>query len=176
MAQLPNPALLVAAWHTQLSDIYDFSSRNQRIEVKSVSGRIRRHYFTLDQLCPVPETRVVIASILVERAGAGVSVADLVDQIRSKVSTNAELLVHIDQVVGLTLGNSWRSSLQDRFDLQLAETSLAFFEPMSIPKVNPDLPAGVSNVRFRADLTGVPTADTRALRAFGELFQAAIRR
>jgi hypothetical protein len=67
MARLRDPSALVAAWHSQLGDLYDFSAGSQRIEVKSAIGRIRRHHFTLEQVLPIPRTRVLIASVLVER-------------------------------------------------------------------------------------------------------------
>lgn len=176
MARLREPSALVAAWHSQPSDLYDFSAGSQRIEVKSATGRVRRHHFTLEQVLPIPGTRVLVASVLIERAGAGTSVAELIDQVRSRVSNNAELLLRIDQVVSLTLGNSWRAALEERFDRQLAEDSISFFEPTAIPKPSADLPAGVSNVRFQSDLSGAPTVDTREYRALGGLFKTTLDR
>jgi hypothetical protein len=176
IAQARSPEALVNAWHTLPEDRYDFSAGSQRVEVKSGSGRVRDHYFTVEQLHPPPGTDVLVASLFVERAGGGTSLADLVSQVRSAVSGNPTLLLHIDQIVGLTLGNSWRSAQEERFDRELAEHSLEFFAPEDIPKVGCDLPPGVSNVRFRSDLTGVPAADRTHYRDAGGLFRAVLRR
>lgn len=176
MARIRNPAPLVAAWHTQLGDRYDFSSGSQRIEVKSATGRIRQHHFTLEQLLPVPGTQLLVASILVERAGAGTSIMDLVDEVRQRVSHQPHLLIHIDEIVVQTLGNSWRSAREERFDRQFGENSLAFFDPMTIPRVSADLPAGVSHVRFIANLSDILAVDTRKHRSEGGLFQSCLGR
>ncbi len=176
MARLRDPAPLAAAWHVLPGDRYDFSAGSQRIEVKSATGRVRQHHFALEQLLPVPGTRVLVASVLVEQAGAGTALADLVSEVRSRVGHNPQLLLHVDQVVAQTLGDSWRHAQEERFDRHVAESSLAFFEPTVIPKVEPNLPPAVSGVHFRADLTGLPKADLVAHRSQGGLFGAVLRR
>lgn len=169
-------AKMVTAWHVTPDDRYDFNCGDQRIEVKSTNGRVRQHYFTLEQLCPPSGTNVLVASIFVEHAGAGTSVMDLAERVRSRVTDNPDLLLHIDRIIGLTLGDNWRDALEEKFDRELAEESLAFFEPHAIPMVSPNLPFGVSAVHFKSDLTGRPTADIAHYRAIGGLFQAALRR
>lgn len=176
MTRSRDSSTLLAAWHTQPNDRYDFSAGSQRIEIKSASSHRRQHYFSLEQLLPIPQTQVLIASVIVERAGAGRSLAELIELVRSRVSGYPDLLLHLDQTVGITLGERWRSALEERFDQEVAENSLAFFEPAAIPKVDANLPPSVSDVRFRTDLGGVPTADLKAYRALGGLFRAALRR
>lgn len=119
-------ARLVAAWHVRPDDRYDFSEAADRIEVKSAVGRVRQHRFALSQVTSVPQTNVVVASVLVERAGAGVSVGDLFKEVRNQVADKAELVLHVDEVVLATLGSSWRVALEERFDRHLAESSLRF--------------------------------------------------
>jgi hypothetical protein len=96
--------------------------------------------------------------------------------VRSRVAGYPGLLLRIDQVVTLTLGNDWRQADEERFDRELAEGSLAFFEPAAIPRVDQALPAAVTDVHFQVDLTGVPPIDTAAYRRVGGLFTAALRR
>jgi hypothetical protein len=74
----------------------------------------------------------------------------------------------------LTLGDAWRHANDERFDAQLAEASLSFYEPDAIPKPNPSLPREVTEVRFRADLSGIPAAVVSIYRAEGGLFKAAL--
>jgi len=176
IARAYDAAAMVAAWHVTSEDRYDFSSGNQRIEVKSTSARVRQHYFTLEQLCPPTDTTLLIASLFVGYAGAGTSVMELAEQIRSRVSDNPDLLLHVDQIISLTLGENWRDALEARFDVELAEDSLAFFEVSAIPMVGRDLPPGVSSVSFKSDLSGCPPATIQNFRSLGGLFQAALRR
>jgi hypothetical protein len=152
IAQAPDPTLLVSAWHALPEDLYDFNMGSQRIEVKSASNRIREHHFSLDQLHPPDGTKVVVASLFVERAGAGTSATDLIDQVRGLVGSNSNLLSHIDQIVGLTLGADWRHAAEDRFDRETANSSLSFYASDTIPKVSTALPAAVSAVHFRLRL------------------------
>jgi hypothetical protein len=175
IARASDPAAMVTAWHMTPEDRYDFCSRNQRIEVKSTSARVRQHYFALEQLCPPADTTLLIASLFVEYAGAGISVMELVEQVRPHISDNPDLLLHMDQIVSLTLGENWRDALEARFDIELAEDSLAFFEASTIPTVSRDLPPGVSEVRFKSDLTNCHSASIQDLRALGGLFQVGLR-
>jgi Putative PD-(D/E)XK family member, (DUF4420) len=176
IAHAYDAATMVAAWHVTPEDRYDFSSQNQRIEVKSTSARVRQHYFTLEQLCPPAETSLLIASVFVEYAGAGASVMDLAEQIRFRISEKPDLLLHLDWIISTTLGDSWRDALEVRFDYECAEDSLAFFEVTSIPMVTRNLPIGVSDVRFKSDLSASSFVAIQEFASQGGLFQAALRR
>lgn len=176
IARAYDTAAMVAAWHVTPEDRYDFNSGNQRIEVKSTSARVRQHYFSLEQLCPPTDTTLLIASLFIEYAGAGTSVMELAEQIRSRLGANPDLLFHVDWIISSTLGENWRDAFEDRFDVELAEDSLAFFETTNIPMVSRNLPSGVSEVRFKSDLTNCTPAPIPYLQALGGLFQAALRR
>lgn len=176
ISRVRDPNTVLAAWHTNPEDLYDFSADNQKIEVKSTISHIRQHHFRLEQLHPPDGTTLLVASILVERTGSGSSVIDLAHKIRVRLNNRPELLMHIDRLIGLTLGESWRYAVEDSFSMEMAELFLGFFEPNAIPCVSLDLPVGVSDVRFKSDLTAVPTADLAAYRKMGGLFAAALRR
>jgi len=176
IARARKTATMVAAWHITPNDCYDFSAGNHRIEVKSVAGRVRQHHFMLEQLCPPADTNVLIASLFVEHAGSGTSVMELIESIRLRISKHPDLVLQFDRMIALTIGKYWRYASEERFDRELAEESLAFFEPCAIPMINPSLPTGVSSVHFKSDLTGRPTANLVHYRAMGGLFQAALRR
>ena len=174
IAQSAQPAILVNAWHTLPEDRYDFAIDDQRIEVKSFSGSIRQHYFSLEQLHPPEGVKTLVASVLVEHSQAGESIADLRERIQTHLGGDSNLLLHLDKVIALTLGNSWQQADAACFDQWLAEESLAFFETAAIPSVNPNLPSGVSGVRLRSDLTGIPTVEIALYDAEDGLFQAAL--
>lgn len=176
IAQARHPEILVGAWHARPEDRFDFSAANHHLEVKSAAGKTREHYFTVEQLHPPRGTDVLVASLFVQRAESGTSLADLVSEVRSTVAPSPALLLRVDQVVALTLGNVLDSAQEERFDRALAEESLMFFAPEHIPKIGANLPPGVSEVRFRSALTGVPPIDADYYRAAGGLFGAVIRR
>ena len=85
------------------------------------------------------------------------------------------MCLHIDKVIAFTLGDAWQQASNARFDNGLAEESLAFYETSKIPSVNPNLPIGVSEVRFRSDLTEVVPAENSFYRTEGGIFEAALR-
>ena len=176
LAESEDPGKLVDAWHSVPDDLYDFNEGSHRIEVKSASGEIRRHSFSLVQLQPPAETRLVVASVIVNRAGGGTAVNDLVDELQSRLSGSPERQLRIYRVVTLTLGDRWREFSIEMFDRPAAKSSLSFFRPSDIPMVNPDLPPGVSNVRFSADLTGKVPYTERETRALGGIVASAVPR
>ena len=174
IAQSAQPAILVNAWHTLPEDRYDFAMDNQRIEVKSFSRSIRQHYFSLEQLHPPEGVKTLVASVLVEHSQAGESITDLRERIQTHLGSDSSLLLHLDKVIALTLGNGWQHADEACFDQRSAKESLAFYEAAAIPSVNPNLPAGVSGVHFRSDLTGIPTVEILHYNAEGGLFHAAL--
>lgn len=176
IARSRNPIILLKAWHTTPEDRYDFNMGDQRIEVKSVASRTRQHFFSLEQLQPPEGSKVLIASIFVERAGAGTSILDLIEHIQTRITDHPDDLLSMDRIISLTLGNDWQRALDERFDYELAEKSLAFFEATSVPTVNPTLPQGVSEVRFKSDLIDSVAINSSHYRTLGGLFLAALRR
>lgn len=160
----PNPESLITAWHQSPLDKYDFSAGDQRIEVKSSTSGKRVHHFSLEQLKPTTDIKVLVASVFVERIGTGMSVMDLVELLRPLIASNSDLLFYLDRMIGLTLGKEWQSAATDKFDYKLARKSLAFYLSDAVPSISPALPKGVSDVHFKVDLTDVPTVDQKLLK------------
>ncbi|MHB8618478.1 MAG: PD-(D/E)XK motif protein [Chloroflexota bacterium] len=172
IAEAAEPATLLRCWHVMFTDVCDFNAGTQRVEVKSSTNRRRLHHFRLEQLTPPIGVTQLIASLFVERAPLGTSLSDLVAEIRAHVLTEAEMAVHLDEMLVAALGESWRNGLQARFDRQLAASSLALYSAQEIPKVNPLLPPGVSDVHFRASLDELTPVGGASLAAEGGLFSA----
>ena len=166
------PDELLRAWHTSPEDKYDFSSGGQRIEVKSSTSKARQHHFALEQLKPQNGIEVLIASVFVERIGSGTSLVEIADMIRSKLSKDADLLLYLDQIIGITLGNQWRSATEDRFDYQLAKKTLNFYNAEKIPSIDTKLPKEISSVHFKVDLTEITPLDKESLKTQDGLFKA----
>ena len=167
---------LARAWHLRPEERFDFSLGCQRLEVKAASGRRREHHFALEQVVPVSATQIVIASLLVERSSAGTSVSDLLTSIRSAARDDADLLLHIDEVVAAALGVAWRRAMDERFDDRLAASTLAFFNSGIVPKPTTAPPPEVSEVHFKSDLSRCAESPLEALRQAGGLLAAVLPR
>ena len=176
LAESQDPKKLLDAWHTVPEDLYDFNEGNHRIEVKSAQGEVRRHRFSLTQLLPPAGTTLAIVSVIVNRAGGGTTINDLIGELRSHFSGSPHRLLRLYKVITLTLGATWREAELEMFDRFAARQSLAFFRPSDVPMVSPDLPTGVSNVRFSSDLTGKTPYSIREARALGGLIGSAVPR
>jgi hypothetical protein len=70
------------------------------------------------------------------------------------------------------MGAATAEALEMRFDEQLARDSMAIYALGEIPAVRDDLPFGVSQVRFRADVTQMTQADRSALEEAGSAVRA----
>jgi len=174
IANSKDAAKMVNCWRSTNDEHFDFADEDLRLEVKSAAGRIRRHHFSLAQLSPPFDSKILIASLFVEPAGGGVSLDDLCAEIRTKLINTPDLLLRLDQVVAATLGRDWRYGQKEKFDRQLARETLEFFDAKNIPTVNSDLPTGVSDVRFISDLSEISSVDSKSYRAMGALFKASI--
>ena len=169
IAYARDPVALAQAWHSSPQDKFDFSEGDQRIEVKSATDRVRQHRFlpgSTPARAPVERPdRLDIRRAIGSRLAPG----GLLDRVESRSGDDHDLRWRVDQVVGQTLGQNLRAGMAERFDRELAREPLEFFEADRIPAVGVDLPAGVSDVRFKSDLTGVPPSPAAAIRARGGL-------
>lgn len=156
IARASDPRSLIQCWHAMPEDRFDFSDGPQRLEVKTASGRVRSHRFALEQIRPAAGTVAVVASVLTERTAGGTSLIDLLDEIRNRID-DADILIRLDNVVARTIGTDWRHATDTRFDRQLAEDSLRFFDALSIPAVSTEVPPEVSDIHFRVDLSRQPS-------------------
>jgi hypothetical protein len=169
-----NPIEAVASWHHIPQEHVDFVSGSQRVEVKSSSNRQRVHHFSLIQLTPPGQARLVVASLFVETVGGGLSMRRLFDEIRGMLAHNPALLIQFDAVFYATLGANWSDAMDECFDSELATTSLHFFDARDIPKIDGPLPSAVSDVHFNSDMTAGTPLSPAHLRDAGGLFAAIV--
>lgn len=165
-----DPAALLRTWHVSPEEKCDFSSGNQRVEVKSTSQRSRSHHFSLEQLNPPLGCKVVVASIFVERTGGGTSLSDLVKEINYSLENEPDLQERLARVVALTLGQALRKVSDSRFDRELSEESTRFFNGTDVPKILEPLPPDISDVHFKSDLRKCPPLTQEVLDGEGEIF------
>ena len=147
-----SPKYAVQAWRSAVDDRYDFSIDNVRLEVKASRERTRQHYLSYEQCHPPVGTVGILASVFVESSGGGMSLADLIESIEVKLKGNIASILRFHEVIADTLGQTLVSALSERFDKQLAEQSLQYYEISDVPAIPGPLPKGVSQVRFRADV------------------------
>ena len=166
-----NPSRLLAAWHAVPEERFDFADGQYRVEVKASLGALRTHHFALEQLRPTGDIVVAIASVLMDRSEGGISITELVDAIRSTIG-EPELLIRLDNIVASTLGREWRAGQQVKFDCQVAIDSFRLIDARTIPSVALPLPAEVTSVHFRVDLTRHSMECPHALLRESELFLA----
>ncbi len=167
-----DPAVLANAWHADPSDRYDFNQGPERIEVKTTSHTPRRHHFTLEQLYPPAGTQLIVASIIIQRSGGGMSVFDLLDGISQKLSRQHKLHLRLTRLVHQTLGNVWQSARDARFDYEAARQSVRYLDSNQIPRVPTPLPVAVSHVSFVADVESAPSSPLTASKHHHNLFQS----
>lgn len=155
--QSKNPDYLIESWHNSTSDKYDFKDGTDKIEVKSTIKNRRIHNFSLEQLTPNSNSKLVVSSIFSIETGTGVNIFDLVDKIESKI-TNKNLSFRVNEMIAVTLGKDFEKAFDVFFDYQFAIDSIQHYNSVDIPTIsNNQIPTDIMNVRFDCDLTNVKT-------------------
>lgn len=172
MLQSADPIAMIEAWHSENDERFDFSSGQQRLEVKSSGDRTRRHFFSFEQAYPPEGTDVLVASVFIERLTNGTSLGNLWDEAKEIVKSDHKLLMKIERICLKALGNFWVDARTKCFDLQIAEQSLSFYRIHDIPRVAADLPHGISEVKFRSDLSFAAPVDIARYCVTGTFFDA----
>jgi hypothetical protein len=148
-----DPEGATKSWHSSISERYDFGAENQRIEVKTTTGP-RSHFFSFEQLAPSPHLNVCVCSIITNADDSNTSCLFLLNEIL-KLLDSQSAKQHITKTAIATLGGNWPSESTISFDLDSAIQSIRWFKTDVIPKVA-ELPAGVSQVKFKSDLQNSP--------------------
>ncbi|EIJ39925.1 hypothetical protein JoomaDRAFT_2968 [Galbibacter orientalis DSM 19592] len=147
------PEKAILGWHSIPEEKFDFSFDKLRIEVKSSATESRTHHFSTAQLNLIPDTEIIIASILVNTSVSGLSIVDLMKKINSKLDDFPRQKEKLHLLVYSTLGVDVERVNEIKFDYGLAKESLRFYKSKDIPKIETvNIPKGVSNVRFTSNL------------------------
>lgn len=143
------------AWHAEPGERFDLADGSQRVEIKSYAGPVRRHTFSHEQAHPPDGTDAMIASVQVVSATGGEAIADLLDVIRERAALSSEELLQLEQAVARDLGRDHEHGMYRGFDQERGRESCQFYSTDDIPRLDRELPPGVSSVRFRSDLSRV---------------------
>ncbi len=142
------PEYLIQSWHVSPEDKFDFNDGIDKIEVKSTSGTIRKHSFAIEQLNPNPDSKLLIASVVVIASGLGKNVFDLIDDISARV-IEEDLILKVKQIVYETIGPHIEEVSRIKFDINMALNTVAFYDYRSVPSINmTDIPNNVHDVHF----------------------------
>jgi hypothetical protein len=147
-----DPAVMIDAWHSQSVEHFDFGRGDERLEVKSSSIRSREHVFSFEQVYPPSGASVLVASVYVEEQTNGRSLGYLWDQVVD-AAPSGEARLKVERVCIETLGQDLGAGRAFSADWNLAVGSIAFYQVTSIPRPAADCPPGVSQLRFRSDLS-----------------------
>lgn len=151
-----DPEYFIDCWHKNPKDLFDFNNGIDKIEVKTTTQKRRIHSFEIKQLAQIPGSKTLIASIQTIEIDTGVSILNLINSIKSRVSIN-----FYEKLIEKTfdiLGDKLQDSFDTFYDYTVAKGNLKFFESESIPK--PGLiPTEVTEVRFAASLENVKAFD-----------------
>jgi hypothetical protein len=153
-----DPETVINAWHELPNSKYDFTLGRDKVEVKSTSGEERKHHFSLDQLNPSSNSRLLIASVIVRESGhgnGGMSVRELYDKICERVPS-IDARMHMYQVIVETIGADVHKLENVYFDYVESSDTLRFYDANEVPGINKEgIMLGVSSVGFNSDLTGI---------------------
>jgi hypothetical protein len=158
-----NPARAITAWRGDDGARFDFSDGDIRVDVKAASGTVRVHTFSYEQCNPPSGTIAVVGSLFAERASGGIALRSIFDDIVARIATKPDLIFKLHEVVAATLGASLSDALSVRFDIKLADSSLRYFSLHDIPAIRGPLPAGVTDVHFRSDLSAAASISAQRL-------------
>lgn len=166
-----NPVFLIQAWHNDPYGLYDFANGSSYVEIKSTIDRVRIHFFSLQQVYPPDGTNLMIASVLIKESSDGASVLDLWNHAKILAGENYELRLKIDSICTEVLGAEYQKSIFKCFDVNEARSSLAFYDINIIPKLSNEVPEGVTDVKFKSDLSYSKKID-RTIKQNNSIFNA----
>lgn len=136
-------------YHSDYAMKFDLSSKNQRIEVKTTVGE-RIHYFSHDQLFS-DDKEIAIASLVLSKDDAGMSLRELINEVRKEIADEPELIIKLENAVRRA-GMQVVSEIGPKFNYMDASRQLAWYWSNSVPRFNQAEPPGVSNTHYRVNL------------------------
>lgn len=160
VAHSRNIVTAVSAWRSSGIDRFDFSTGDVRLDVKASGDRVRAHHLSTEQCQPPPGTAGLLVSIFIESSGGGMSLAELIAEIERRLASRDDLILKVQETVAETLGDTLPTSMAVRFDDRLARSSLQIYDLRAIPAIRDGIPAEVSHVHFRSDLSRVAPLNT----------------
>lgn len=139
-------------WQSRNKMKFDFSlDSKKRLEIKSTLKTERVHHFKHEQLLSELYD-IKIVSIKLQKNDCGISLKNLVEQIREIYSNNFALMLHIES----TISHMDEKVLNDlQYDEIYLENNIRFYDAKDVPHFNEKNPDGVFNVEYDCQLDTV---------------------
>lgn len=160
-----HPDVFLKAWHVAGTDVFDFAFSDARLEVKTTERRVREHEFALEQ---VRGGRVddTVASVMLTRSAAGLSVLDLTRKIADRASPDQQ--EKLWSLVLETLGQDAENCDDQKFDEKAAIDSISLIPALAIPapQIVEEDATTITNVRFNANVSAVSARSAVSVEEF----------
>lgn len=149
---------IASYWQSKNKMKFDFSfNSKKRLEIKSTIKTDRVHHFKHEQLLnQLYDIKVV--SMQLQKNDCGISLFDLISEIRNEYSNNFALLLRIDSII---------SSIDDRtaanlkYDDTYSQQHIKFYDAAVIPHFNEQTPEGVFNAEYDCILDNIQEMNIR---------------
>lgn len=142
-------------WHTDPYKRFDFSTAHRRIEVKTTTGDARAHSFAHRQLFTTGNEEVAIASFMLRHDPNGLSLQELITRGRRELSKEPSQLAKLEAATR-SARMSDPQEAGPSFNESDARSSLVWFWARDAPRFKHPEPPGVSETRYKVDLSATP--------------------
>ncbi len=141
-------------WHSEVSRRFDFSCGHNRVEVKITTRPERTHHFSHRQVYALESDEIMVASIVASEDDSGLSLRHLIDKCRSALRGTPDYF-KLEKAVRQA-GMEFSSEIGPVIGATEAEQGLAWFRSVDIPHFRVPEPPGVTETRYRVDLSTAP--------------------
>ena len=145
-------------WHSEVTRRFDFSCGRNRVEVKITTRPERTHHFSHRQIYAIEGEEIVVASILAAEDDSGLSLRQLIEDCRGALLGTPDYL-KLEKAVRRA-GMESSTEPGPVIGAAEAEESLAWFRSRDVPHFRVPEPPGVTETRYRVDLSTAPRLTT----------------
>ncbi len=145
-------------WHSEVTRRFDFSCGRNRVEVKITTRPERTHHFSHRQIYAIEGDDIVVASILAAEDDSGLSLRQLIEDCRGALLGTPDYL-KLEKAVRRA-GMESSTEPGPVIGAAEAEESLAWFRSRDVPHFRVPEPPGVTETRYRVDLSTAPRLTT----------------
>ncbi len=145
-------------WHSEVSRRFDFSCGRNRVEVKITTRPERTHHFSHRQIYAIEGEEIVVTSILATEDDSGLSLRQLIEKCRAALMGTPDYL-KLERAVRRA-GMESSTETGPVIGVAEAEEGLAWFRSRDVPHFLVPEPPGVTETRYRVDLSTAPRLTT----------------
>lgn len=144
-------------WYTDTSRLFDFSSSNKRIEVKTTISADRIHLVSHKQVFSQGSDDIFLASIMLREDDTGISLKNLINVCRESLKETPYYFKIENAIRHANMQNP--SEEGPKYNINEAIRTLRFFDTHNVPRFESYEPEGVTGTHYRIDLTNSTAID-----------------